>query len=187
MSLVFNWIEIKSFKHDGTSHRFWDRGFVLHEDNNYIIVASKQTKVVETNGRSWFTKEPAISIFSKKDWFNVIAMIKNDGISYYCNIASPCLVEKKTIKYIDYDLDIKYNEKKQLKLLDRNEYELHRKQYNYSDDLNLVLWNQILEISVMIQKNKFPFNDKQICDYYEMFKKKVMVKKDEQNSDSNSK
>ena len=184
MNLVNRWVEIKSFKHDGTFHRFWDRGYVLHNDRNYIIVATKRSKVKETNGRSWFTKEPAISIFSKHDWFNVICMIKENGISYYCNIASPCLIDNRCIKYIDYDLDIKYNEKKQLKLLDKKEYEFHRKQYNYSEDLNLVLWNQILELSDLIKNNKFPFNDKQILFYYDIFLQRTTKNGKENNTDT---
>lgn len=35
------------------------------------------------------TREPAIVYFHKKYWFNVIAMIREKGVSYYCNLASP--------------------------------------------------------------------------------------------------
>ncbi len=179
MNLVNRWVEIKCFKHNGTFHRFWDRAYILYNDHNYIITASKKSKVKETNGRSWFSKEPAISVFSKQDWFNVICMIKKDGISYYCNIASPALIDNYTIKYIDYDLDIKYNEKKQLKILDKKEYGFHKKKFNYSDDLNLILSNQILEVTDMIKKHKFPFNDKQILNYYNKFLERFETFKDD--------
>ena len=55
---------------------------------------------------------------------------------------------------------------------------------NYFVTLNLIYSLIIIFIGLIVL---YFFNDKQICDYYEMFKKKVMVKKDEQNSDSNSK
>ncbi len=34
-------------------------------------------------------------------------MIREKGVSYYCNLASPFLLDDEALKYIDYDLDIK--------------------------------------------------------------------------------
>ena len=34
-------------------------------------------------------------------------MIRDNGISYYCNLASPFVLDKEALKYIDYDLDVK--------------------------------------------------------------------------------
>ena len=34
-------------------------------------------------------------------------MIRDNGISYYCNMASPYYLDKEALKYIDYDLDVK--------------------------------------------------------------------------------
>ena len=88
MSAVGRWYNIRCYKHNGALHRVWDRGLVLENNSNFIVIASKKAKVVEANGRCWFTKEPAVTIFSKKEWWNAICMIKHDGICYYCNIAS---------------------------------------------------------------------------------------------------
>ena len=51
--------------------------------------------VTESDGRRWVTREPAIVYFHKKYWFNIIAMIRDNGISYYCNMASPTIWMKK--------------------------------------------------------------------------------------------
>ena len=99
-SIEGRWLDIRCYKHNGTIHRFWDRGLVLENNDDYLIVATKRAKVVENNGRCWFTKEPAVTIFSKKEWWNVICMLKDDGICYYCNIASPALINSRMIKYI---------------------------------------------------------------------------------------
>ena len=82
MSSVGRWYNIRCYKHDGTLHRVWDRGLVLENNNDYIVIASKKAKVVESNGRCWFTKEPAVTIFSKKEWWNVICILKKDGVCY---------------------------------------------------------------------------------------------------------
>ena len=44
---------------------------------------------------------------SIKYWFNIIAMIRDNGVSYYCNLASPYVMDEEALKYIDYDLDVK--------------------------------------------------------------------------------
>lgn len=34
-------------------------------------------------------------------------MIRDNGVSYYCNLASPYVMDEEALKYIDYDLDVK--------------------------------------------------------------------------------
>ena len=34
-------------------------------------------------------------------------MIRDNGVSYYCNLASPFHIDQEALKYIDYDLDVK--------------------------------------------------------------------------------
>lgn len=34
-------------------------------------------------------------------------MIREKGVSYYCNLASPYVLDDEALKYIDYDLDVK--------------------------------------------------------------------------------
>jgi uncharacterized protein len=53
-------------------------------------------------------------------------MLKDTGINYYCNIASPFIMEQKTIKYIDYDLDIKVFADGSYKILDLKEFNRNR-------------------------------------------------------------
>lgn len=169
MGLVGRWLGIQCYKHNGTLHRCWDRGLVLLNNSDYIVVATKKAKVVESNGRRWFTKEPAVTIFSKKEWWNVICMIKTDGICYYCNIASPALVDKDLIKYIDYDLDTKLFPNGNIKVLDEKEYLHHKESYEYSDDLDKVLRYQTEETIRMMKEKIFPFKDETIREYFDQY------------------
>lgn len=178
MAYLNHWIHIQSFKHNGDTHRLWDRGLVLEDNNDYVVVATKRAKVIENNGRTWFTKEPAVTIFSKKHWFNVICMLKKTkGITYYCNIASPCIVENSTIKYVDYDLDIKLFPNGIIKILDEKEYSLHKEKYQYSGDLDKVLYKQLDYVRLLMEDKKFPFDDKCIEQFYEKFEENIRKKK----------
>ncbi len=167
MALVGRWLAIQCFKHNGSFHRCWDRGFVVENNPDYIVIASKKAKVLEANGRKWFTKEPAVTIFSKKEWWNVICMLKKDGICYYCNIASPSIIDKDTIKYIDYDLDAKLFPSNDIRVLDEKEYIHHKSTYNYGDDLDTVLRFTTNEVVKKMKERSYPFIDESIRKYYQ--------------------
>jgi protein associated with RNAse G/E len=169
MGLFGHWLAIQCYKHDGSLHRCWDRGLVLANNDDYVVVATKRAKVMENNGRRWFTKEPAVTIFSKKEWWNAICMIKPDGICYYCNIASPSLLTKESIRYIDYDLDTKLFTNKEIRVLDEKEYAHHRETYKYSDDLDIVLKYTTKKIVQRMKNNEFPFDEETIKKYYEQY------------------
>lgn len=167
MNYIGHWLAVQCFKHDGTIHRCWDRGLVLENNEDYVVIVSKRAKVTESNGRTWFTKEPAVTIFSKKEWWNVICMIKDSGVCYYCNIASPCIIDKNYIKYIDYDLDLKLFPNDDTRLLDEKEYLKHKDEYHYESDLDEILRYQTKEILEKMHKREFPFSDKEVLDYYD--------------------
>ena len=171
MRYVGHWLAIRSYKHDGSVHRTWDRGLVLDNTEDFVVVASLRAKVTEGNGRCWFTKEPAVTIFSKKDWWNVICMIKTDGVCFYCNIASPSIIENDFIKYVDYDLDVKLYPGGGIRLLDEKEYRFNKKKYQYSDDLDKVLRYETEKIEKKMNERSFPFDEQKIMEYYEQYMK----------------
>ena len=76
-------LTIHSYKHDRKIHRSWDEATYLDETDEYMIFANYKTLVIESDGRTWKTKEPAIMFFSKKNWFNIIAQLKKNGLYYY--------------------------------------------------------------------------------------------------------
>lgn len=177
MGVIGRWLGIECFKHNGDLHRVWDRGFVLDNNHDYVVVGSRRAKVTESNGRKWFTKEPAITIFSKKEWWNVICMIKENGICYYCNIASPSVLDRDFVKYIDYDLDAKLFPTGEVRVLDEREYQHHRNTYQYGDDLDLILKYTTNEIIKRMRNKSFPFDDEMVLEYYKKFNEETQRNK----------
>lgn len=105
-------LTIHCYKHDGTLHRTWDEATVLFEDDEKLICGNNCTVVTESDGHSHRTNEPAILFFYKKRWFNIIGQLKPYGLFYYCNIASPYVIDNKIIKLffyfgICYDIEVK--------------------------------------------------------------------------------
>ena len=162
-------IQIQSYKHDETLHRIWEKATVLFADEKVVIVANKRTKVIEANGRFWHTREPSVTWFFKDKWFNIIGIIKRDGVAYYCNIASPYLIDEEALKYIDYDLDVKVFCDLSYTTLDRNEYNKHQERMGYSEELKVILEKELLGLTKMIDKVEGPFNSDLVMDWYKKY------------------
>lgn len=166
---IGNWIRIQSYKHDGSLHRTWDNMMLIDVCEDYIVTGSCASRVVESDGRIWYTKEPAVSIFFTKKWFNIIAMIRGHDVVFYCNIASPSLEDDNTVKYIDYDLDLKLFPDGSIMELDKREYQYHRQKYGYSDDLDKIVNHEFERIKVLMENKEFPFNQEAMKDYIKVY------------------
>ncbi len=175
MALVGSWLKIQSYKHDGSLHRCWERNYVIDENEDFFITASKKTKVIESNGRSWFSSEPAICFFSKHQWFNVIAMLKKEGVVFYVNIASPTLYDQGILKYIDYDLDFKLFPDGYIATLDESEYDKHKSLFSYGEDLQKVLSLSAKFINHQLELKAYPFDQAHVQEWYKKFTKKVAL------------
>jgi len=164
-------IKIHSYKHDKTIHRVWANAIALEISPNEVIVGNYKTRVIESNGRYWNTKEPAICFFYNNKWFNIIAMLKEDGIHYYCNISSPYLYDGEAIKYIDYDLDLRVDPNYRFKILDKDEYRLHAKTMGYSDKLKVILEDSLDQVIALVKERKGPFDHENVIKYFNQYKK----------------
>lgn len=160
---------IQSFKHDGSLHRSWLYSTVLDVFDDYVVVYNNKTWVIESDGRRWFTREPAICFFYTKRWYNVISMIRKNGIFYYCNIASPSLYDGEAIKNIDYDLDVKVFPDDKYIILDEDEYRDHGRKMGYSKELREVVESQMQELIDHIKQKDSPFDTEVIQKYHEKY------------------
>ncbi len=161
--------QIQCYKHNGKIHRCWSEAIVLDIKKDYIVFGNNKALVINAEGTSWRTKEPAIMYYFKDRWYNIIAQMKKDGVYYYCNIASPYIIEEGTIKYIDYDYDLRIFPTGEFKILDKLEYNYHKKLMNYSDDLDKVLKNALSGLIKDYQSNMIMFNEqvnKEYCRQY---------------------
>ena len=161
-------IKIISYKHTGLLHREWEHSRVLAVSDQYIVVAHKHTRVIEGNGRSWCT-EPAVAIYYLNGWYNIIGMLRYNGWHFYCNVASPSIYKDGKLLYIDYDLDLKVNEKFEYRILDQKEFQLHREIMRYSKDIDVVIQKSLKELIFMLKNRKGPFSYDFTKDWYKIY------------------
>ena len=158
--------QIHGYKHDSKIHRSWDEAVLLEIHDDYLIFGNDKTKVTESDGRTWHTKEPAVLYFFYHDWYNIIGQYKKDGIYYYCNIASPFIIEEDTIKYIDYDLDLRVFPDGSFKVLDRGEYKYHK---NLMNTIDTILKKELTNLINLVRRKELAFEQGTVEHYYEKY------------------
>ena len=72
---------IHCYKHNGTVHRSWDEATLLDVNKDFLVFGNSKARVNNSDGRIWYTKEPAIIFYYKDKWYNVITQFKDNGIS----------------------------------------------------------------------------------------------------------
>ena len=162
-------IVIHSYKHDKSIHRIWKSATIIEDNDEYLVVANKRTKVVESTGRFWYTKEPSVAFFFKNHWYNVIAILKDGEVTYYCNVGSPVLIDDEALKYIDYDLDLKVESDFSYKILDIYEYKVHQEKMSFPDDIKAILAKELLNLKSRIDKRAIPFDHEMVLNWYKKF------------------
>lgn len=168
-------VYIQSFKHDGSLHRTWSRALVLDILEDCYVVVTDQSFVIESDGRKWVTKEPAVCFFYFNHWYNVISMARKNGIYYYCNIASPSLLDEDIIKNIDYDLDLKVYPDYQYNILDEHEYRNHSKKMSYPKEIMQIVEDELTNLIRKVENREDPFNydliDQYLIKYFQLISK----------------
>lgn len=160
---------IQSYKHDGSLHRTWSKGYIIEANETQWVAVTNKAIVTEADGRTWVTREPAICFFYPDKWFNVISMIRKSGVHYYCNLASPSLYDGEAIKNIDYDLDVKVLPNGKSIILDEDEYSEHAREMHYHAKLDKVIHQALDKLLVDIRLKNGPFDEKRIMEYYDKY------------------
>ena len=170
--------KIHCYKHNGEAYQASEETIILDIKDDYIVCGNYMVDVKEPEGYTYKTKELAIIYFYKHNWFNCIAQLKSFGLFYYCNMASPYIIDENVIKYIDYDLDLRVFPDGAFKVLDRGEYNYHKNKMNYSSELDTVLKAELSNLIELARSKEGPFSKGQVESYYSIYKKyKVEVAK----------
>lgn len=163
-------LQIHCYKHNGKLHQLCSEGIVLDVTNDLIVVANNKAKLTEADGRSYRAKEPAILFFYKKRWFNIIGQLKQFGLFYYCNIATPYIIDNHIIKYIDYDLDLRVFPDGGFKVLDYNEYNYHKRLMKYPKEIQMIIKSELSSLIELKRANQGPFEPGLVEKYYKVYR-----------------
>ena len=127
-------VEIHSYKHNSKIHRIWHETTIL-DISDEVVIGANNTQY----------------------WFNVLCMLRKDGVYFYCNLSSPFVYDQQTIKYIDYDLDVKVFPDLSYRILDEDEYHKHSNEMGYSLEVQEIIKQQLDILINMIETRRGPF------------------------------
>jgi protein associated with RNAse G/E len=170
---------IKSFKHDGHLHRMWMENWQVpqellhpsHLQESIQVMINSQTRIREADGKEWTSRVPGISFFIPKMWFNIVALIEDTGIRYYCNIASPPYIAGDVITYIDYDLDVIRMPDGTVHVVDQDEYEQHKVLYHYPPAVQSKVQDGLEALLERLKQGGPPFQDELVLHYFDLWEK----------------
>ena len=166
-------LELHCYKHNGKINTVSSKMMVLDIGEDFLVCGDYKTTITEKDGSKHKTKEPTIIFFYKNNWFNVLAQLKKNGLFYYCNIATPYVIDEGALKYIDYDLDLRVFPSGKYKILDKNEYKYHKKIMHYSEDIDFIVNKEMEKLIKMKENNEGPFN-KDVVDKYRVIYEDVV-------------
>ncbi|WP_139991631.1 DUF402 domain-containing protein [Paenibacillus paridis] len=166
---------IKSFKHNGHIHRTWQQNWLVsnelladeHKEESMKVLINRQTPIQESDGKIWVSRVPAVSFFIPGQWFNVVALLEESGIRYYCNIASPPYLQGDVLTYIDYDLDVIRSADGSRHVVDQDEYDMHKAAYHYPQMVEDKVQAGLEALLHRIDQKQSPFQDHFVTLYYE--------------------
>jgi protein associated with RNAse G/E len=169
---------IKSFKNNGALHRVWLENWQVpreamrssHLDESMWVFVNEHTGIREADGKEWVSRVPAVSFFIPGEWFNVVALLEEKGIRYYCNVASPPCRYADVLTYIDYDLDMILLPDGSYYELDRDEYDRHKEEYRYHPAVRQRAEEGLVRLRSRIADRASPFGDAEARRYYDEWK-----------------
>lgn len=167
-----SFVNIQAFKYDGELYRQWNGVKVIIDAKNYVCCLLYKTKVVEKDGQKWIIKEPTLWFFSKTNFFNATILWRKTGLHYYINLASPFFYEDKTIKYIDFDFDIKIYPGKPFQIVDHYDFQRNKEKW-YNEDIISVINQNLVEIAKKYQLKESFFDEYYV---YNLFETLIMMK-----------
>ncbi|CAT05025.1 Protein of uncharacterised function (DUF402) [Mesomycoplasma conjunctivae] len=148
-----NTVNIQVYKYDGTLYRQYNKATIIEMNDEEIIVNLQGVRVVECENKEidkkkcWHIKTKCIWVFRSNTFYNAIISLKNNTqASYYINLSSDYIFEDNTIKFIDYDYDIKVLENKNFEIVDKCDFDSNKILMQYPQHLCQALTQQSQEL-----------------------------------------
>ncbi|VEU76383.1 DUF402 domain-containing protein [Mycoplasmopsis columboralis] len=173
-------VDVQAYKFNGFLYRQWNSAKVIFNNSRHIVLFLCNTKVseYEKNLNRWKYTENALWFIPKNSYFNAILLLKkNTGIYHYINIASKPIFEDGTIKFIDFDLDVKCYPEKELQIVDRDEFAKNIVQMKYPENLKKIVFEELKNIVSLYTDYAYFFNPEILGYYLDILVKDKLIEK----------
>ena len=159
-------VRVVSIKYDGALRDTYDAQLLDHVGTALRLSVPADTPQYEAKKDQWVpATDNAIEIYFADRWYNVWHFPSSPRNLWYCNIAMPAEFDGKTVKWVDLDLDVRCHPDGAIKVLDEDEFDQHRVQMSYLDEVVDRALAALDEVLYLAGERKFPFDhDEQVVD-----------------------
>lgn len=151
-------INVQAYKYNGQLYRQWSGLKVIENSPEHIVLHMYKTRVTEKNDQHWAIRELTIWFLPKNKMFNAVVSVRNNNPYVYVNLSSSFIFEDNTLKYIDYDLDIKCYPGKDFKVIDKNDFKKNRIKMKYSTQLIARVYSNVKYLFNLYVDDEYFFN-----------------------------
>lgn len=173
--LIGSIINVQAYKYNGELYRQWNGVKVLRNTPKHYVLLMYKTKVTEIHEKYWIYREYVLWFMPKNSMYNALILLKPRQNYIYVNMASRPIYEDNTIKFVDFDLDVKCYPTKSLTIVDRDEFRENTKKYHYSNKLIQEIYDNLQEVVEKYNRFEYFFNEEVIDYYLELAKKDKSV------------
>ncbi|MGY6172153.1 DUF402 domain-containing protein [Candidatus Mycoplasma pogonae] len=151
-------ISAQAYKYNGELYRQWNGIKVVENSQDHVVLHLDKTRVSKKNSQNWVIRELVIWFLPKNRMFNAIISIRNGQPYVYINLCSSFIFEDNTIKFIDYDLDIKCFPGEDFKIIDKSDFRKNRTKLKYPIRLVNKIYSTILDVLEMYLQDEYFFD-----------------------------
>ncbi len=154
-------IRVEKAKYDGTVQAAWESELLNHAGSLLRSVVPGGRPVYVLDRSRWVQSGQttcAVELYFEDRWYNVWHFRDGATELWYCNVAMPASFDGKTLRWIDLDIDIRCYRDGVLEVLDEDEFEQHRVELAYPDEIverALAARDEALRLA---QERAFPFD-----------------------------
>ncbi|WP_406615258.1 DUF402 domain-containing protein [Mycoplasmopsis hyopharyngis] len=173
----FKKVNVQAYKFDGTLYRQWNKALILRDTADHYVLLLKRTRVYEIPYSTWTYKEYVLWFLPKKSMYNALIILKPNENFVYVNLASTPIFENNTLKFVDYDLDIKAYPGQEFKIVDKEEFIDNAKKFGYPKKMISNVFKNLNELIYKYNTFNYFFNNTIVEYYVDIAKKNNLINK----------
>lgn len=148
-------------KYDGSMHYRFKTKEILRTDSVLVIYKEPDAQISGYRGEFKSGRSYLVFMFSDR-YYNVIIMWEKDWSPrmIYVNIATPAVWDHQEVSAVDLDIDVyRMYGKSEITIDDEDEFEIHRKEFGYPQELVNRCLNETKQVYGILEKRNGIFSD----------------------------
>ena len=128
------WIERRKWK--DTPHYGAQAVFLGEDEHGRWAGTLPGNRCYKANGPEWIGTYPTVWCLPRDGWFLAHHLVGHAEVDIYIDIAAPAVWSDRGATLVDLDLDVLvWNDGRPVELVDEDEFELHRVELAYPDEI----------------------------------------------------